>query len=67
MIIINDDSKAKKLCANSLCFGKTVKIVEKYRKARPGLICIRYCRVGYKQLGNFGDRPKKYLLFAGSH
>ena len=67
MITVSNDSKAKKLCTNSLRFGRAIKVAEKYWKAGTRLICIRYYRIEHKRLSNYSDRPEKCLLYAGSH
>lgn len=67
MIIVSNDNKAKKLCTNNLCFGGVVKVVEKYWEVGLGLVCMRYCGIGYERLGNCSDRPEECLLCARPH
>lgn len=67
VITVNNNSEAKKLCANNLCFGGAVKMVEKYWEARPRSVCIRCCGVEHERLGSYDNRPENFLLYVGPY
>ena len=67
IIIVSNNSKAKKLYANGFCFRGVVKVEEKYWKAKQGLVCIRYCKIEHKRQGNYSDKRERCLLWAEPH
>lgn len=46
-------------------FGRVLKVVKKFWKARFGSICSIYCNIGYNYLKNCGQRLMQYTLYAG--
>lgn len=68
-IVINVGNKieAKRLLANGLHFGGTVKKLEKYCKAGPRLVYIRCCEIGHKCQCSCADRPEKCVICTGPH
>lgn len=53
--------------ASGLRYGGVVKKVEKFWEAGLGSIYLRWYGIGHKELGICGNRPKKYMMYAGDH
>lgn len=50
------NKKVTKLCVKRLRFGKVLKIVEKYRKAKPYLVCLSCISISHDYLGGYGNQ-----------
>lgn len=50
VIILNISKKVAKLCLKRLRFGRALKLVEFYCKARTSLVCLSYVGVSYDYL-----------------
>ena len=67
VITVSNEIKAKRLIANGLQLGGAIKKVKRYWDARPGSVCMKYCRISHKRQGSCGDRPEKCLICASAH
>ncbi len=67
VLTVSNEIEAKRLLANGLRFGGTVKKVEKYWEAGPGSVCMRCCGIGHERQGSCGDRPERCVMCAGAH
>ncbi len=54
VIIIANASDAAYLCTKGLRFGGALKVVEKYREAGPGSVCLICCGIGHDCPGSCG-------------
>lgn len=62
IIIVKWETKAKKLFALSLYFESFIKVVEKYKEARPRLVCMIFCEISYERMRSCKKRPAKYII-----
>ena len=67
VIIVSNKLIVKQFVASNLRFGKMVKKVEKFWKADPRSIYLRYCGIGHKHSKKYGNRPKKCVMYTGEY
>lgn len=56
VIIVENSAEASILYSRGLRLKEAIKVIEKYWKARPGLVCMSCARVGYDRLRKCGDK-----------
>lgn len=64
IIIVGKSKKAAKICSKKLRFGEALKIVKKYWKAKPGLICLSFARINHDYFGEYEDKAIQYVICA---
>lgn len=67
VITVENSTEASKLCSKGLRFGGALKMVKKYWKAGPGLVCMSYAGVGHNCLGEYRKKAIKCVICASAH
>lgn len=67
MITVSNKIEVKRLLVNSFYFRKIVKKVEKYWKAGPRSVYMRYCGISHKRQDNYRDRLERYVICAKAY
>lgn len=67
IIMLANNFNATYLCAKRLRFEGILKVVERYWKAKPGLVCSVYCNIAHDWLKKCEQRPAQCTLCMGSY